>query len=200
VLGSLLSSNRSNQIGAMGELTSAVDIAQQFPKATLVFGERTQIDPRGIARRIIDVTAYEVEVRTVAGQQVTVEVMRTRFEIKEVSTADLGTRAPHQLALDISADSADRAVRPAPIAGSRPFFETFRWRIRRIDLERIARQRLAPADRTDPVKVEAAMRDLVRDSLRPAFDDLAFKALPQAEQEGYRNAFEHDLRLFVDFF
>jgi len=87
---------------------------------------------------------------------------------------------------------------PRPIGAARPFFETFRWRIRRLNLERIAALRAGIGDVHDP-RIEQAMRDIVKDQLRAAFNDPALQSLSPQEIQGYRNAFDHGVP-FVEFF
>lgn len=197
VIGPLTSGAESSIRGALGALTSGAQLAERFPGSTLVF-EDPVFDPTGREIRRIDISVRMTETTRVAGQTQTREVEIGAFEIKEVSTSSFGDRAPQELARDIVRDWQLRSQRVAPVAGSRPLFETFRWRIRRVELEGRAMRRLGTNDPKDP-RVDAEMRNVVADALRKSFDRYELNVLPEAERQAYRNAFEAGVP-FVEFF
>ncbi len=121
VVGPLTSGAQSSQRGAMGALTSGVQLAQKYPDATLVF-EAPQVEAGGAIVRVTDISVQETQTTRVAGVEKTTTVEIAAVEVKEVSSASLGKRAPQELARDIQRDSRIRAQRLAPAAGSRPFF------------------------------------------------------------------------------
>jgi hypothetical protein len=197
LLGPLTSGNIPQERGAIGALTSGVQLAERYPDTIISF-EEPVTKPSGAVIRIQDINVIRRETMRVAGEVRTAETTLASFEIKEVSTVNLGRRAPHELAIDIVLDAHARAQRPTPIGAARPFFETFRWRIRRLNLERIAALRAGIGDVHDP-RIEQAMRDIVKDQLRAAFNDPALQSLSPQEIQGYRNAFDHGVP-FVEFF
>ncbi len=196
VIGPLASGNEAQQRGAMGALSSANQLADQFPGRIISF-EMPVIGPEGNVIRVQDIVVIEQQTTRVAGETITQEVTLAAFEIKEVSTRNLGRRGPHQLAIDILLDSHARAQRATPPGTSRPFFETFRWRIRRAELQRDAMRRLGITVPGDS-RIEAEMRRMVEEQLQRAFDDPVLRTMNPTELQGYRNAFRNVP--FVEFF
>jgi hypothetical protein len=196
LIGPLTSGAESSQRGAMGALTAGVDLAGKHPDATLVF-EDPVFDVGGGVLRVTDISVQEQQTARVAGVERTTTVEIAAVEVKEVSTSSFGRRAPQELARDIARDSKIRAQRVAPAGGSRAFFETFTWRVRRTELRQRAIDVLADPAASEQ-QIDAKMREFVESSLRKALDRPEFKALPAAEQDGYRNAFTGVP--FVEFF
>jgi hypothetical protein len=201
VIGPLTSGSETSMRGAMGALTTGVQLAGEHPDATLVF-ESPVRDDSGTVTRIVDISVRVQETTRVGGRTSTREVTVLDVEVKEVSTRSLGSRAAQELARDIVRDSRLRASRPAPAAGSRPLFETFKWRIRRNELSADAMRRVGTTDPLDP-RVDAEMRRMIRTELRRAFDRRELK--DHAERDAYLRAFESDVPVpggvpFVEFF
>lgn len=199
VIGPLTSGARNSEAGARGTLAAAMRLADRFPQARLRF-EVDVLDATGVVVRRIDISVVETHATRVAGVPRTSTIERA-YEVKEVSTASLGRRAPQELARDIARDSALRATRPVAVGGARPFFETFDWLIRRSELQQAAIRRLGTANPT-PWEVEREMRQMVAGSLRAALQRPEFLALDPQEQAGYRAAFEGGPMAvpFVEFF
>lgn len=196
VIGPLTSGAEMSQRGAMGALTSAIQLAERFPTAKLVF-EAEITNAAGDVTRVVDISVVEKQTTTVAGVSKSTEVEIGAFEIKEVSTSSLGKRAPQELARDIARDSALRAGRLTPAGASRPFFETFTWRIRGAEIRQQAIDALRNPAATE-AQINTKMREIVAKSLEKAFDRPEFKALSAPEQDGYRKAFAGVP--FVEFF
>lgn len=196
VLGPLTSGDVAQQRGAMGSLTTAVQLANEHPNAIIAF-EEPVFEEGGRLIRVQDINVIERQTTRVAGVETTTEMTVASFEVKEISTASLGRRGPHQLAIDIVLDSLARSRRVAPVGAQRPFFETFRWRIRRTELAQRAARNLGITDTADP-HVEPEMRRIVEGMLRSAFDDPALNGLSASERDGYRRAFTGVP--FVEFF
>jgi hypothetical protein len=196
VIGPLTSGSVSSERGAMGALTSGMQLAEQHPRATLVF-EAPVTDEGGGIVRVIDISVQEAQTTRVAGVDKTTNVEIAAIEVKEVSTNALGRRAPQELARDIQRDARIRGQRLAPAAGARPFFETFKWRVRASELRQSAIDALGDPAATD-AQIDAQMRRSIESQLRRALERPEFKALPAEEQDGYRNAFQG--LPFVEFF
>ncbi|MES1240579.1 MAG: hypothetical protein ABUT39_03075, partial [Acidobacteriota bacterium] len=196
VLGPLTSGAEMSMRGAMGALTSGVQLSEKFPSATLVF-EEPVANAAGEVIRVIDISVQETRTTRVAGVTKTETVEVSAVEVKEVSTDSLGKRADQELARDIARDSAARSQRLTPAGASRPFFETFTWRIRGNEIRQQAVKALANPSAT-PQQIEAKMRAIVENSLKKVFDRPEFKKLPATEQDGYRKAFKGVP--FVEFF
>jgi hypothetical protein len=182
--------------GAMGAITSGVQLAEKFPAATLVF-EEPVTNASGDVIRVIDISVQETRTTRVAGVTKTETVEISAVEVKEVSSDSLGKRADQELARDIARDSAARSQRLTPVGAARPFFETFTWRIRGNEIRQQAIKALANPSAT-PQQIEAKMRSIVENSLKKVFDRPEFKKLPATEQDGYRKAFKGVP--FVEFF
>jgi hypothetical protein len=192
----LTSDNIAQQRGAMGALTSASQLAEQFPGRLLAF-EEPIFDDGGRLIRVQDINVIERVTETIAGETRTVERTLFSYEIKEISTASLGRRGPHQFAVDMLLDSIARARVPVPAGTSRPFFETFRWRIRRTELAARAARNLGTTDTSDP-RIDAEMRRLVEGMLVRGFDDPILNTMSSSERSGYQAAFTGVP--FVEFF
>jgi hypothetical protein len=197
VIGPLFSGDVAQQRGAMGSLTSAVQLAERYPGRIISFEEPVIDVEAGRVIRVQDILVIERETTRVAGVETTSEFTVAAFEIKEISTASLGRRGPHQLAVDILLDARARAERVTPVGASRPFFETFRWRIRRTELAERAARNLGISDVNDP-RVEPEMRRIVEGMLERAFDDPVLGSLSAEERAGYERAFTGVP--FVEFF
>jgi hypothetical protein len=179
----------TSQRGARGVLASAVELLRRFPGKSVDF-EVPGLTPEG-AKRIEDLVIVDPK----TGERI------LGFEIKEVTSAFLGKRAPKQLAADIARD-ADVRRRVADFGGApRKPFDTFRWRIRRYEIETQAIKRLADGGVTQPTpkQIDAEMRSMVRESLKDAFEQPEVKALPPGIRADYREAFDAGLS-FVEFF
>jgi hypothetical protein len=190
VIGPLTSGAVLSERGAMGALTAGVQLAEEHkaPNVTLVF-EEPVTNAAGEVIRVTDISVQETRKTRVAGVEKTETVEIDAVEVKEVSTSSLGKRADQELARDIARDSAARAQRLTPVGASRPFFETFTWRIRGNEIREQATKALGNPAAT-PQQIDARMRDIVEGSLKKVFDRPEFKKLPQAEQDGYRKAFK----------
>jgi hypothetical protein len=167
------------QIGARGTLATAVDLLKRFPGKSIDF-EAPGLTPLG-ALRIEDVVIFD-------------PVTRERiigFEVKEVSSAFLGPRAAKQLAADIARDAAARS-RSTELGVHRNPYETFRWRVRRYEVEADAAARLRSRgiDSPTPSQLDGEMRAMIRDNLRSAFDQAEFRNLSPAAQSEYRALFD----------
>ena len=184
------------QIGAIGALRTGVQLLGEFPGQILSF-EEPQFSAAGTLERVVDINVYERQSRRIAGREQVTERLTTSVEVKEVSRASLGRRAPHQLAVDIVRDHRIRASRVTPVGTARPYFETLRWRIRRAEFQRDAMQRVGATLPEDP-RVEPEMRRMVQSLLEPAFNDHVLNQLPAGEADNYRRAF-NGVR-FVEFF
>lgn len=196
VIGPLSSGAEMSGRGAMGALTSGVQLLQRFPQAHLVFEAEVR-DASGALIRVIDISVRERQTTRIAGVTKTRDVEIGAFEIKEVSGRSFGRRVFQELARDIVRDHQLRSERVAPAAGSRPFFETFTWRIRGNEIRQKAIKELHNPDATED-QIDAQMRHIVEKRLEGVFNHPEFKALPQHVQEGYRSAFR-GVR-FVEFF
>jgi hypothetical protein len=190
VIGPLTSGAQLSERGAMGALTAGVQLAEEHkgPNITLVFEEPVTNDS-GEVIRVTDISVQETRKTRVAGVEKTETVEIDAVEVKEVSTASLGKRANQELARDIARDSAVRSQRLTPVGAARPFFETFTWRIRGNEIREQAIKALGNPAATQQ-QIDAKMRDIVENTLKKVFDRPEFKKLPQAEQDGYRNAFK----------
>ena len=92
-------------------------------------------------------------------------------------------------------DAFQRGQRAVPAGTIRPFFETFRWRIRRTELADRAARNLGISAVND-ARIEPEMRRMVEELMRPAFDDPDAAGLP--DRAGYQRAFSGVP--FVEFF
>jgi hypothetical protein len=196
VLSALTSGAVPSERGAMGALTSGVQLAPRFPNATLVF-EAPVRDEGGDIVRVTDISVQETRTTRVAGVEKTTTVEIAAVEVKEVTSAKFGKRALQQLARNIQHDSLVRSQKLAPAGGSRPFFETLLWRIRGKEIRQQAINALNDPKATE-AQIDARMREIVERALRPALERPEFKTLAPEEQEGYRNAFKGVP--FVEFF
>jgi hypothetical protein len=196
VIGPLTSGAEMSGRGGLGALTSGVQLAKRFPNATLVF-EEPVTNAAGEVVRVIDISVQETQTTRVAGVTKTTTVEVGAFEVKEVSSASLGKRADQELARDIARDSSVRSQRLTPVNASRPFFETFTWRIRANEIRQQAVKALANPAAT-PKQIDAKMREIVENQLKKVFDRPELKGLPAAELDGYRKAFKGVP--FVEFF
>lgn len=81
---------------------------------------------------------------------------------------------------------------PTPPGASRPFFLSLIWRVRSTEIREAAMRRLQRdgVQAPTPRQIETATRAIIKDRLRPAFDDPSLNALSQEERDGYRRAFE----------
>jgi hypothetical protein len=204
VIGPLTSGSEPSMRGAMGALTTGVQLAERHPDAVLVFEDPVQDPGTGVVTRVTDISVRVQETTRVGGRIRTREVELVAVEVKEVSTRSLGARARQELARDIVRDHRLRSSRVAPSGGSRPLFETFIWRIRRNELQAEAMRRVGTSTPLDP-RVDAEMRRMMQAELRGAFERKELDALPQAERDAYRRAFESDVPLpggvpFIEFF
>jgi hypothetical protein len=197
IIGPLASTSVPVRIGGVGSLTTAVQTADKFPGHKLAF-EESVFDDQGRTIRIQDLNVYEIQKTTVAGVTTESERLVFTIETKEVSTAWLGVRGPHQFAVDMWLDSMARAKRVVPVGAARPFFETFQWRIKRSELQEKAMRALGTKDAKDP-RVEPEMRKMVTKTLEKGFSDPVMKNLSDDERDGYRKAFDAGLP-FVEFF
>jgi hypothetical protein len=190
VIGPLTSGAELSERGAMGALTAGMQLAEEHksPSVTLHF-EEPVVNDAGEVIRVTDISVKETRTTRVAGVEKTEVVEIDAVEVKEVSTASLGKRANQELARDIARDSAVRSQRLTPVGAARPFFETFTWRIRGNEIREQAIKALGNPAATQQ-QIDAKMRDIVENTLKKVFDRPEFKKLPQAEQDGYRNAFK----------
>jgi hypothetical protein len=191
IIGPLTSGARLSERGAMGALTAGVQLAGEHKGSniTLVFEEPVTDPSSGEVIRVTDISVQETRKTRVAGVEKTETVEIDAVEVKEVSTSSLGKRADQELARDIARDSAVRSQRLTPVGAARPFFETFTWRIRGLEIREQAIKALGNPAAT-PQQIDARMRDIVENSLKKVFDRPEFKKLPAAEQDGYRKAFK----------
>ena len=196
VLTPLLSGNPYNERGGVGALLSGVQLAERYPGKIIAF-EVPKITPEGF-KRFLDIVvidpatadAWETEIAS--------------FEIKEVSTLQLGNRAPHELAVDIRLESVTRSEQQASGLPVTERLGSIRWRIRELNIRQIAVAQLAKEGITAPSNdvVRGRMNDYVRAQLRKAFADPALKAFKEtdpAEFKAYQDKFENDLS-FVEYF
>jgi hypothetical protein len=172
------------QIGARSTLARAIELLRRYPGKTIDF-EAPGLTPLG-ALRIEDIVILD-------------PVTRERiigFEVKEVSSAFLGPRAVKQLAADLARDAAARS-RSAELGLHRDPYETFRWRIRRYEVEAQAAARLRSRgiDTPTPGQLDGEMRVMIRDNLRSTFDQPEFRHLPPAVQAEYRALFDQSMPL-----
>jgi hypothetical protein len=179
----------SQQAGAIGVLYAAVQLSQRYPGMHIFF-ESPDATPHG-GIRIEDIALFD----PTTGKRV------RGFEVKEVTSAFLGDRAPGELAKDIALDYAAREWARASGRASAPF-DNFRWLIRRYDIEAEATKRLIDEGFPQPSaeQIDQKMRAMVRENLKAAFDNPEVRdALPKPVQAEYRKSFD-DALSFVEFF
>jgi hypothetical protein len=191
LLGPLTSDSVSQQRGAMGSLTAAVRLIEANPGRILLFEEPVYERVTGRLVRVQDITMIEI----VDGVE---SIVRT-YEVKEISTRRLGRRGRHQFAMDVLADSArmDAAAGAGTDAGAHEPFESFRWMIRRNELQVEAASNVGVTDVSDP-RVEVEMRRLVEGMLERGFNDPVLRTLSPERLAAYRAAFSGVP--FVEFF
>ena len=174
------------QIGARGALAVAVELLGRFPGRSIAF-EVPALTPAG-AIRIEDIVILNSSGARILG-----------FEVKEVTSAFLGPRAPKQLAADIARDAAARDWAGKQGVSRKPY-EAFRWRVRRFELEAEASKRLQGrgAQSPTPSELDAEMRAMIRDKLKSAFNQSEVKNLPADVQAEYRALFDQSMP-FLEF-
>lgn len=173
----------SSQTGAVAELYAGVEIAKKFPTMEIAF-QVPEVTPGGDVR-INDIVVRDPQ----TGAQL------ASFEIKEITSAFLGPRAPGELAKDIALDVQRRAEWQKAGVQRGPF-ETFRWRIRGREIQAQAIESLRQEGNTSPTpqQIDERMRGLVRPGLADAF-----LQLPEPVRAEYQNLFLQNLP-FVQFF
>ena len=180
------------QTGAKGTLAFAATLPERFPGKRIVF-ESPGFTPRGVLR-IEDIVLVDPD----TGERF------LGFELKEVTSAFLGKRAPGQLAADIARDAHARDEIQAAGGKDPGPYHSFRWAIRRFEIEaEVVRQlREKAVASPSPGQIDDQMRAQVRDSLRAAFDDpniQEMQALSAEAKAEYRAIFDEHLS-FVEFF
>jgi hypothetical protein len=175
------------QIGARGVLAVSVELLRRFPGRTLAF-EVPGLTPLG-AIRIEDIVILD----PFSGVRI------LGFEVKEVTSAFLGPRAPKQLAADIARDAAARDWARQQGVDRKPY-ETFRWRVRRFELEEEASKRLRSRGVSSPTasQLDTEMRSMIRERLKSTFNEAEVKNLPPAVQAEYRTIFDQSIP-FLEF-
>ena len=184
----LLSGNPYNERGGIGSLLSGVELAQRYP-GTIISFEVPVETPQGF-RRVQDIAVVDPN----TGRAL------FNFEIKEVSTVQLGRRASHEFAVDILLDIEARKAEAAAGVKLTDRYGSFRWRIRKLNLREIAVEQLKREGSASPTEadVETRMREYVQQNLRKAFTDHALATVDPAELKAYQDAFDH--LSFVEFF
>jgi hypothetical protein len=174
------------QKGGRGTLAAAVALLPLFPGKRIGF-EVAALTPEGVLR-IQDIVIID----PATGEHI------FGFEVKEVTSAFLGRRAPGQLAADIARDAEARA-RAADLGVTRQPYDTFRWLIRRAEIQAQAISRLQGRGTRDPSpqQIDTEMRAMVRDNLKEALEQPEVRGLTNFAE--YRRLFEQSLP-FVDFF
>ena len=175
------------QIGARGTLDTAVDLLKQFPGKTVSF-EVPGLTPLG-AIRIEDI----VIVDPATGERI------IGFEVKEVTSAFLGPRAPKQLAADIARDAVAR-LHARDFGVRRGAYDTFKWRVRRFEIAADAAKRLQARGVNNPtlIQLDAEMRAMIRSGLQSTFDQAEVRNLPPDTQAEYRALFDQTMP-FLEF-
>jgi len=178
----------SEQSGAIGELSAAVQLSQLYPSMRIFF-QRAAVTPLG-GLRIEDIVLLD----PATGQRF------RGYEVKEVTSAFLGNRAPGELAADIALDYAARQRALAWGVLEAPF-ESFRWRVRRYEIEAEATKKLIAEGVPQPTadQIDQRMRAMVRENLKAAFALQEVGKLPGPAQVEYRKLFDDTLP-FVEFF
>jgi hypothetical protein len=184
-----------NRETAIAVLLGAHKITERFPDATIVFEEPTP-DVAGTFQRFQDIAVYET-IPDAAGGGRPGRRLIFQLEFKDVLPASIGAPTRRQFVNDLILDYDARVRMGGPAA--RPPYAGFGWRFGRAKLLDAAMQRLNTTDPADP-RIDAALRDVIRDRLRAAFSDPRLKTrIPATEVARYQAAFESDLP-FVDFF
>jgi len=175
------------QIGARGVLAVSVELLRRFPGRIIAF-EVPALTPLG-ALRIEDIVILDP----------VSHVRILGFEVKEVTSAFLGPRAPKQLAADIARDAAARDWARQQGVDRKPY-EAFRWRVRRFELEDEASKRLQGRGVQDPTpsQLDTEMRGMIRERLKSAFNQAEVKNLPPNVQAEYRAIFDQSIP-FLEF-
>jgi hypothetical protein len=178
----------SQQSGAIGVLYAAVQLSQRYPGMKIVF-ESPDATPLG-GIRFEDIALFDPS----TGKRV------RGYEVKEVTSAFLGDRAPVELAKDIALDYASRQWAQAS-GGTQAPFESFRWQIRKYEIEAVATKKLIDEGVSQPStdQIDQRMRAMVRENLKAAFGKREVTSLPGPVQVEYRKLFD-DALSFVEFF
>ncbi len=196
-LDGLLSGDPYKERGGVGTLFSAVELAKRYPDTIISFEVPTPT-PEGFGR-VQDIAVIR------RGTATTPEIILLYFEIKEVSTGQLGRRVPHQFAIDIRLDIESRREQAAAGTAVGERLGSFRWRVRKLELRRTALQQLVREGTAHPSENEITGRmiDSVRNQLRNAFRDPALSTIDPLELQAYQDAFDSITAartLFLEFF
>jgi hypothetical protein len=208
-LGSVLTSlmgDANQQKGAIAQLARGVQLAHQYPDAQIDFEQRVFIEVPGtnlVLERVHDIAVYRLEdVPTTAGVPMVERRLLFTEEVKEITAGRLSSRAREQLAKDIIADALARREGFSATGNAQPFLKTFRWLIRRNELETAAIERLQKSGNSSPSaqQIDQEMRAAIAAQLEKVFDRSEIKqALSKEELKSYQDAFAQDLP-FVQFF
>jgi hypothetical protein len=179
--------------------STCLTCARRFP-GTMIGFEVQAPDVAGAFRRF-HIVAYENVSDPAGGGRVARRPI-FRLEFKDVLPTSIGTDVRGQFVTDLILDFEQRVRVGGPDA--RPPYAGFGWRFGRAKLLGEAMRRLNTTDPANP-RINAELRNVVRDRLRASFDSPSFDSrrlqarIPAAEIARYRAELDHSLS-FVEFF
>jgi len=185
-----------HQRGALGELSRGFVLANENPGKPIGFGiEVRTVDPISgeVLLRIVDVAVLD-PAATTSHAAIAQEQIAYAEESKEISSGHLGRGTPRQLAKDIVNDALSRKKTGAPR------YKSFGWAVRSWELEGIARTRLMSSGKQyiTAEDISAEMRNMIKDQLRPAFQQRFLKNFLSADEIAeYQKEFEDGIPFLV---